>query len=364
RRALHSAWLDEHTRASLQLLFERLDNSWPRLMQLLAEMLERRSHWLPPVLKAAGMGLALRVKSSLQSLVGAELGALRARMPAALLQEGEALLAHAEGVLGLWQRNAVPLDAEPASLPRWRALCGLALTSDGWRRQLTIKQGFERGDAAMKQRAVAWIAALERHPGAEELLRNVQSLPDACLSSAEEAALTALALLLPHAAAYLQLVFAQSGKVDYAYVAGAARESLSEQGEPSELALRATNALRHILVDEFQDTSLEQFELLRALTAGWEPRDGRTLFLVGDPMQSIYQFREAEVGLFLQARDHGIGALTFEPLQLRRNFRARAALLEWINERFARLFPPGVDARLSAIRYLPSVPAERAAAND
>ncbi|MGH8255508.1 MAG: UvrD-helicase domain-containing protein, partial [Steroidobacteraceae bacterium] len=87
RRALHSAWLDEHTRASLQLLFERLDNSWPRLMQLLAEMLERRSHWLPPVLKAAGMGLALRVKSSLQSLVGAELGALRARMPAALLQE-------------------------------------------------------------------------------------------------------------------------------------------------------------------------------------------------------------------------------------------------------------------------------------
>ncbi len=113
-------------------------------------------------------------------------------------------------------------------------------------------------------------------------------------------------------------------------------------------------------MDEFQDTSIEQFELLRALTAGWEPGDGRTLFLVGDPMQSIYQFREAEVGLFLQARDYGIGALAVEPLQLRRNFRARAALLEWINEHFARLFPVDDDARLAAIRYLTSVPAARA----
>ena len=78
------------------------------------------------------------------------------------------------------------------------------------------------------------------------------------------------------------------------------RQALTEAGEPTELALRTGLALRHILVDEFQDTSLAQFELLRQLTAAWEPGDGRTLFVVGDPMQSIYRFRDAEVGLVPQ----------------------------------------------------------------
>jgi ATP-dependent exoDNAse (exonuclease V) beta subunit len=367
RRCLAHALSDPEAVAVSELLFERLDNSWQRLEQLLGEMLERRSHWLPRVLDARGGGLVTRVEQSLQSVLRAELAGAMAVLPAALLREAEQILTAcqparagcgAAGSAGL----SVTLNADSASLPCWRALCELATTGSGWRQRFTIREGFAPADAGLKVRVRDWMDALRSLPGARALLAALRALPDPQLAAADRAALEALAVLLVRAAAELQLVFAESGKVDYAYVAAAARAALSEQGEPSDLALRTGGALRHVLVDEFQDTSFEQFELLRALTAGWEPGDGRSLFIVGDPMQSIYQFREAQVGLFLRARDYGVGEITVEALELRRNFRSRESLIAWVNARFGRLFPAADDARLAAIRYLPSVPAAAATA--
>jgi ATP-dependent exoDNAse (exonuclease V) beta subunit len=357
RRCLALASEDRTAAAAAELLFDRLDNSWRRLELLLADMLERRSHWLPRVLEARGSGLAERVQQSLESALRAELAGALAAVPAALLCEGEALLAHALRVRGVLADAPVSLNGEPASLPYWRALRDLALTEQGWRKRFTVREGFAPDDKPMKSRVLAWIDALAQQPGAQDICSTVRALPDPQLDPDDHDALQALALLLIRAAAELQLVFAERQQVDYPYVAAAAREALREQGGPSDFALRAGGALRHILVDEFQDTSYEQFALLQALTAGWERGDGRTLFVVGDPMQSIYQFREAEVGLFLRARDYGVGEIRFEALQLRRNFRSGAALIGWVNEQFARLFPSDDDARRAAIRYLPSVPA-------
>ncbi len=370
RACLQLAAEDRDAAAAAELLFDRLDNSWRRLEQLLADMLERRSHWLPRLLQARGSGLAQRVQDSLESALRAELAPAIATLPTELLREGEALLTHvqrvraaaaaAAGAPHAAAAGAVLLDAEPASLPHWRAVCELAMTEHGWRRRFTTREGFERNDKAMKMRVGAWIDALERLPDAQRVCRVVRALPDPWIDAADQQALEALSVLLVRAAAELQLVFAASARVDYSYVAAAAREALSEQGAPSDFALRAGAALRHILVDEFQDTSYEQFALLRALTAGWEPGDARTLFVVGDPMQSIYRFREAEVGLFLQARDHGVGDIRLQPLQLRRNFRSSAGLVDWVNAQFSRLFPPDDDTRRAAIRYLASVPAAAA----
>jgi ATP-dependent helicase/nuclease subunit A len=90
------------------------------------------------------------------------------------------------------------------------------------------------------------------------------------------------------------------------------------------------------------------------LTAGWEAGDGRTLFLVGDPMQSIYGFREAEVGMFLSARTRGIGTVLLEPLTLYRNFRSAPEVVQWNNAVFGRCFAPVDDPRASAVAYVPS----------
>ena len=156
--------------------------------------------------------------------------------------------------------------------------------------------------------------------------------------------------------------FAAAQRVDHTYVTGAARAALAESGEPTELALRTGLTLRHILVDEFQDTSLAQFQLLETLTAGWEPDDGRTLFVVGDPMQSIYRFRDAEVGLFLRARAVGLGQVALAALRLTRNFRAAPALVAFANELFAAVFPATDDLRSGAVAYHPSTAARAAPA--
>jgi len=113
--------------------------------------------------------------------------------------------------------------------------------------------------------------------------------------------------------------------------------------------------IAHVLVDEFQDTSHLHHDLLVQLTAGWTPGDGRTVFLVGDPMQSIYRFREADVGLFLRTWRHGLGDLQLEPVRLGANFRADPGLVTWANGVFPRVLAPSDAPGRGAVRYEPSV---------
>jgi ATP-dependent helicase/nuclease subunit A len=359
RRCLESAHTDEQIAAAADLVFERLDNNWGNVESRLAQMLQQRSHWLPRVVGSSAAELLARIEGSLCSSLSAELAAASALIPAALLRQGEQILTHSLRTRALAvPAGGVHLNADPSSVPCWRELARLALVDKGraWRRGFNITDGFAREDRLMKATARDWCDAMAATQGALAALNAVAELPDPVLGAGDRQALEALSRLLLRAAEELQVEFANSAMVDFSYVSGAAREALIEQSDPTDLALRIGTAIRHILVDEFQDTSQEQLALLQALTAGWSPGDGRTLFVVGDPMQSIYQFREAEVGLFLQARDHGVGEIRLEGLQLRQNFRSRAAVIDWINDRFARLFPPTDNARLAAIRYLASTP--------
>ncbi|HKS93166.1 MAG TPA: 3'-5' exonuclease, partial [Gammaproteobacteria bacterium] len=163
--------------------------------------------------------------------------------------------------------------------------------------------------------------------------------------------LDALLAALRLGVAQLQVLFAERGQVDYAEVALRALAALGDAQAPTDLALALDYRIRHLLVDEFQDTSFLQFLLLERLTEGWQPGDGRTLFVVGDPMQSIYRFREAEVGLFLRAQQHGIGQVRLAPLTLRANFRARPELVQWVNHSFSKLFPGKSDIASGALTY-------------
>ncbi len=145
----------------------------------------------------------------------------------------------------------------------------------------------------------------------------------------------------------LRSVFQHAGKVDFTEIARAARRALGKPEEPSDLLYSLDYRLQHLLVDEFQDTSRSQFELIKALTEQWSLGDDHTLFLVGDPMQSIYRFREADVSLFLQCRDERrLGGVQLTPLKLDTNFRTTSAILNWVQDHFAPMMP--IDNRESA----------------
>ncbi len=161
--------------------------------------------------------------------------------------------------------------------------------------------------------------------------------------------------------AELTLVFQQEGAVDFSQVSLAALDGLGESLDPTALALRLDARLRHILIDEFQDTSSSQFRLLEKLTNGWaeyneaNPDAPNTLFLVGDGMQSIYGFREANVGLFLEARHHGVNGIALDDLPLTVNFRSAPAVVDWNNRIFQQAFPDEENLGRGAVPYEPAV---------
>jgi len=166
--------------------------------------------------------------------------------------------------------------------------------------------------------------------------------------------------VLRRAAAYLRITFAEAGVVDFIEVAQIALSVLSgEDDQPTEAAMAVADRIRHLLVDEFQDTSRRQHELLGRLIAAWPQPEDRTCFVVGDPMQSIYFFRGADAELFPRVENIGLDipnepALRFDSVHLTANFRTAPSLVQRLNEIFAEVF--AVDDG-SGIEFAQTLPA-------
>ena len=116
-------------------------------------------------------------------------------------------------------------------------------------------------------------------------------------------------VILRYAAAELRLVFAERrcGGLCRTWAWPRARCCAPTRAKLGEFAAEVAARWRHLLVDEFQDTSRSQYELLTLIASGWESAGRGSCFLVGDPMQSIYMFRQAEVELFERTKQHGLG---------------------------------------------------------
>ena len=184
--------------------------------------------------------------------------------------------------------------AAPRDLPAWQAISRVLLTKDGDRRkQLTARDGFPAGFNKNH-----WARLIQALPDAlVRRLKQCRQLEPVGVQPEEAQALQDLVILLGEALSTYERLCARRQALDFIALEQATLRLLNLEN-PGDLLLRLDLRLRHLLVDEFQDTSLNQMELLCRLMAGWQEGYGRTLTVVGDPKQSIYGWRQAKPRLF------------------------------------------------------------------
>jgi ATP-dependent exoDNAse (exonuclease V) beta subunit len=361
------------------------DNGWQEMENLLVEMLKSRDRWMHgfvlehepdwgalreklerPFAHAVRDAL-IRLSGLLDQVPGARNEALELARFACAQSGGELHRELAE----LAEFPCAPFtgrsDFEEARQAHVN-LAAVLLTSDGsFRKQVNVRLGFPADRKREKDRILALIAVLAAVPGLETALAAVRNLPSAGYTEEEWKIVKACFTLLRQAAGELQIVFAEAGAVDFIEVAQIAQRVLrGEDGQPTDADLALSDGIRHLLVDEFQDTSRRQHQLLSSLIAAWPERTGRTCFVVGDPMQSIYFFRDADAELFPRVKTLGLEIpheepLLFDSVSLTANFRTTPGLVERLNRAFAQIFAADDG---SGITFSSAKPAREETAGD
>jgi len=296
-----------HTGKALEDFLLYLDNDILHVENLLTEILKNRDQWLPHIF---GLDAISHLEQSLENIIADYNVRILDFISA---QDFEVLQSQNENIADLF------------------------LTQKGELRK-KLPMGFK-----------------EISPDFLEFLKDLQHIPPKYYSNSQKNFILSLSTILPLLIAELQLVFKETSQFDFIEISLRASDALGDEDSPTDLNLKLDYQIKHLLIDEFQDTSLSQWRLLKKITAGWEPEDGRTLFLVGDPMQSIYRFRKAEVGLFLEVQKHGINNIILNSLVLTSNFRSDQLLVNWFNQSFTEIFPKVSDASIGAITYSPSI---------
>ncbi|WP_428240956.1 UvrD-helicase domain-containing protein [Gynuella sp.] len=356
---------------ALERMLAHRDNLWTDFEKLAIEMLRSRDQWLhalplifdpanssdedlqqlQQMLHVHATDLLVQVFSGLGTHNVSELEPLMQFCISNLQQEQNDSLAEVK-------ITDFSLQPDAKNMVFFRFLANSLLTQKGeWKKRLDKRSGFPTGKGINEQNKKMMqsiIVELSENNQLRMLLKQLQEFPDLTTQSQDQDIIRDLMVLLPQLVAHLFLVFRQHNQVDFAEISLKALQALEHDDAPTDLALALDYQLQHLMVDEFQDTSFSQVRLIDKLTQNWHPNDGKTLFCVGDAMQSIYGFRAAKVGLFMNIRDHGIGNISLKRIRLQSNFRSHQQVVEWVNRTFSQVLPPQDNIQYSAVSYHPS----------
>ena len=247
--------------------------------------------------------------------------------------------------------------AAAASLEHWKLLAELLLTKERkWRTHLHPSKLAFLIQADHQKQLASLIARLRDTSGLNDALASLKRLPPLRYPEDQWLVLKALFRVLAHTLTELEFVFEDRAECDFIRFALLARQAVGS-GTSLDLSAALGVSLQHLLVDEMQDTSSSQYDLLTSLIRHWDGRT-RTVFLVGDPRQSIYLFRHARVERFIEiVKKRRLGNVTLTPISLSRNFRSQGGLVQDFNQAFTAIFPPSpVHSSEESLPYRDAVP--------
>ena len=351
----------------LEKILSPLNNNLPRLCKYLSQLLAQRDQWLILLIHLAqekqADAIATQMRDTLLQVIKVHLQRLMAAL--------NNLKVAPEKLLSLMRYSAdnlgaiCNLDDNPEQIEGWRQLSGLLLTAKGDLRKAVNKNiGFPPGDPRKgEMKAVLALLREESTDVIDDFTADLAAVDLIPKSDSDNSHIYSMARILVELTGDLAEVFRATDSVDFIGVGLAANHALGTPDNPTDLTLALDYCIKHILVDEFQDTSTAQVELLKQLTVGWEKGDGRTLFLVGDPMQNCYAFRGANLLMYLSVRKNGIGQICPERQELSRNFRSTPTLVEWCNRVFRDAFPQQQDLAAGATPFAPAQAAKEESAD-
>ena len=350
---------DQNLSTAIESLLLWRDNNWHELENLLVDMLGQRDRWMRDFVLANEQSwedLRARLERPFANAVADALSSLSDllnRIPHACdeaLVLARFALSHGGGdflkdlseIAELPCGPFSPCEALEADRQTFSCLAQFLLKQDGsFRHKVDKSNGFPADHETEKLRMSALISQFSAIIGLDSALERIRRLPGCRYTEDEWRIVRACFTVLRHASGQLRTVIAEAGTVDFIEVAQIAQHVLQgEDGFPTDAALSVADGIHHLLVDEFQDTSRRQHQLLSSLVSAWPDQMGRSVFVVGDPMQSIYFFRDAEVELFQRIRTSGLESqddepLHFIPADLNANFRTAPELVNELNHFFA-----------------------------
>lgn len=159
----------------------------------------------------------------------------------------------------------------------------------------------------------------------------------------------------------------QRAALDFDDLISKAKALLEDTNVAQWVLFRLDGGVDHVLVDEAQDTSPDQWDIVRLLTQefstgiGANPDRERTVFVVGDKKQSIYSFQGADPEGFDRMKDHFAGELEkvqkrLQDRELLYSFRSSAAILQLVDKTFTSDMDDGLGDRIEHIAFKDGMP--------
>ncbi|AGF48857.1 UvrD-helicase domain-containing protein [Candidatus Kinetoplastidibacterium galati] len=350
----------------IRSLISYLDVNIKLVVDYIADMLSKRDQWLPVLRYISSKEL---LQKELQSILERDIKKLLSLMPVNWMKDLQYPIRMASSIICEDNNSSILvslldwdcyLEPNINSLKKIKALSLIFLTSQNTLRSpkgLNRKNGFPAGTSHRKIFS-DWLMNIRDNDCWIFYLTMLRHAPYS-ITENQWTILSNQSNVLLLSVANLLLKFSQQEELDFIEISQRTVAILGKENNPSDLLLKIDSKISHVLVDEFQDTNRTHFELLETITSGWQKNYGKSIFIVGDPMQSIYRFRGADVGLFLNVVENGIGEIKPIFLKLVSNFRSQLNLVNWFNTVFGNLFPINNDQNIGAISYSPSIPVNK-----